>query len=295
MMNFFITWVILIEFIFCSLTFDTEFGECHLINYGLTFNDVDLQTMIENKTTKLNNDFNPNYIQKKFSLIIDNGNVKISNPQWNWSLGITYYKPEKIIIKDPSFAHISKNDFQKIMEHELNHLMINRIDTMQSIPRWFKEGFAMYYSNEISFSHKLKVAQNITNDNIFNLDNSIFMKNLQKADFQLAYAKSAIYILSIQELYGENTLKNIFNQINEGNNFSDSFYNATSHSLNEFNHIASQYIKNKYWWFRLINLPNKLFTFLPLLLVVGFILQSIKNKKIKERWKLEEELESLDE
>ena len=64
-------------------------------------------------------------------------------------------------MKDPSMSHITKNRFKVVLEHELNHIMVNRIDPNRTIPRWFKEGFAMFYSNEISLNHKLDVLNEI--------------------------------------------------------------------------------------------------------------------------------------
>ena len=115
--------------------------------------------------------------------------------------------------------------------------------------------------------------------------------NFNQSQFNLAYAQSAILVLAIQNLYGKQTLLNIYKNLKNNEKFSVAFYNATSQSLDEFNHLVYEYIKNRYWWFKLITLPNQLFTFFPLLLVIGFVLRSRHNKKIKKQWELEEELE----
>ena len=36
---------------------------------------------------------------------------------------------------------------------------MNRLKVVHTVPRWFKEGFAMYYADEISLRHKLNVAE----------------------------------------------------------------------------------------------------------------------------------------
>ena len=88
---------------------------------------------------------------------------------------------------------------------------------------------------------------------------------------------------------------NIFSDMQNGQTFDKAFYNNTSKTIGEFNDIAYPYIKNKFKWYKLITLPNQLFSLFPLLLIIGFILKSIKNKKIEEKWKLEEELEQIEE
>ena len=290
-MNYFIAIAFCFNLIHGSLSFNTDFGVCNLTNYGTTFSESDIQSIIQRKISKLNNEFNPTTSKKSFSFIVDNKQEKIYNSHWPWSLGITYHKPEKIVIKDPATAHISKMKFEMVVEHELNHLMVNRVNLQHTIPRWFKEGFAMYYSNEISFNHKLRVGQKIYNKELFNLDKLKRFQAKNQQDFNFLYAQSAIYILTIHNLYGDNTLKRIFNNLQAGMTFNESFYNVTLQSVDNFNHIAYNDIKNKYWWFQLISLPNQIFTFLPLLLVIGFIIQSIHNKKIRRQWAIEEELE----
>ena len=118
--------------------------------------------------------------------------------------------------------------------------------------------------------------------------------NTKYPKFDFAYAQSAIYVLAIQQLYGEQALYHIMQNINNGQSFKDAFYNSTLQTLEQFNELLYPHIKNKYWWFRLITLPNQIFSFLPLLLVIGFIMQSRKNKKIRKQWELEEELECLE-
>ena len=53
-------------------------------------------------------------------------------------------------------------------------------------------------------------------------------------------------------------------------------------------------IKDYIFWYKLIGLPNSLFSLMPLLLVIGFYIKSKRNKKIKEQWELEEILEDLE-
>jgi len=289
-MNYLIAIAFCFNFIYCSLTFETDFGPCSLTNYGTTFTESDIKSIIQKKISKLNNEFNPTSSKKSFPFIVDDGQEKIYSSHWPWALGITYHKPEKIIVKDPAIAHISKMKFEMIVEHELNHLMVNRVKLQHTIPRWFKEGFAMYYSNEISFNHKVKVGQKIYNKKLFNLNDLKQFDAKNQQDFNFLYAQSAIYILTLQELYGNNILKRIFYNLQQGMSFNESFLNATSKSVNNFNQIAYKHIQSKYWWFKLISLPNQIFTFLPLLLVIGFILQSVHNKKIRQQWEIEEKL-----
>ena len=287
-----ILYIVAFNVLFASEQFDTPWGKCNLINNQNILSDSIVQKIVLIKINNLNYQFKQPVVKKKFSIIIDDGNTKITHKHWNWSLGITYFYPEKIIIKDPSFAHISLNRFEQVLLHELNHVMMNRADVYKSIPRWFKEGFAMYFADEISLNHKLKISNYLYHEELFNLELLNTFSHFDKHKFNLAYAQSAIYVLSIQQLFGDQTLYHIYDGLYNGNTFEISFYEATAKNVNEFNDLAYTFIKNKYKWYELITLPNQLFAFLPLLLIIGFILRSIKNKKIEEKWKIEEEIEN---
>ena len=294
MKSYYLSIFIIFNILLSNIDVDTPWGKCTIINNGTSFTNTEIEKILLNKINKLNNIFNSLDDQKSFNIIIDNNQFKTNNPHWKWALGITYNSPERIIIKDPASAHISKNRFKTVLEHELNHIMVNRIKEFRTIPRWFKEGFAMFYSNEISLNHRLKIARNIHIEEYFNLNNLNKFTGFSKTRFELAYAQSAIYVLAINKLFGENSLKNIYNNMYHGMNFEQAFYSSTSKSLSEFNDILYPHLKKKYKWFKLITLPNQMFAFFPLLLIIGFIMRSIRNKKIEEKWILEEEIERIE-
>ena len=150
-----ILYLFVFNILFSSIQFNTPWGDCVVKNDQETISDSSIQKLILTKINDLNSQLKQPIIKNEFSIIIYNENEKINNKYWDWSLGITYSYPEKIIIKDPSFAHISLKRFEQVLLHELNHLMVNRIDVHKSIPRWFKEGFAMYFADEISLNHKI--------------------------------------------------------------------------------------------------------------------------------------------
>ena len=45
----------------------------------------------------------------------------------------------------------------QVLRHELNHIYLNRLNPSIKIPRWFGEGFSMYYANETFLSNTLLV------------------------------------------------------------------------------------------------------------------------------------------
>ena len=288
-----LTIYILISRALC-LTFETTWGQCTLNNSENSINNSELINAINNEIKSLDFLYGP-ISKKQFSITITNDKlIKINHNHWKWSLGITYSNPDRIIIKDPSLSKISKTRFLQVLKHELNHIMLNRFEFHYTIPRWFKEGFAMKLANEISLNHKISVAKYLHDDNLFHTERYNNFNNFNRNEFNFAYALSGIYILILEKLYGYDINKYIIHNLRDGGNFRMAFYKATGKSVDEFDTISYEYIKNKFFWYKLISLPKHLFSLMPLLLVIGFYMKSKKNQQIKEQWELEEQLEDLE-
>ena len=246
-----------------ELTIPTLWGNCTLINHSNSLSNEKLIDIIEIEIRKLNHKYH-SISKAPFTIIVtNNNNLNVSSSHWKWSLGITYKNPDKIIIKDLALAKISIQRFAKVMHHELNHVMINRTKYVNTIPRWFKEGLAMKTANEISIYHKLKIASNINNRDLFNLNNYNSFIGMNKNEFQFAYSISAGSILLLENLYGPNIIQTIVQSLINGYNFNQAFLNSTLISIDDFNDLFYQEIKNHFFWLKLINLPKNLFVIMP--------------------------------
>ena len=280
--------------ILLSTTFQTRWGDCTINNINTSISNQELINQINLNIISLDSIYG-NTPKKNFQIIVSSKNLShIKHNHWKWSLGITYANPDRIIIKDPGFAKISKRKFNQVLKHELSHIMMNRFNMVQSIPRWFKEGFAMNEANEISLNHKILVAKNIQNNNLFNINEYNNFNNFNRIEFNLAYAISAVSIVAIKKMYGDDIIHEIIYNIKKNHAFNISFLNSTGQSLDQFNNHFYNFIKREYFWFKLINLPKNIFALMPLLLVIGFYIKSKKNKQIKQQWEIEEQLEDLE-
>lgn len=280
--------------ILLSTTFQTRWGDCTINNINTSISNQELINQINLNIISLDSIYG-NTPKKNFQITVASKNLShIRHNHWKWSLGITYTNPDRVIIKDPGFAKISKKKFNQVLKHELSHIMMNRFNMVQSIPRWFKEGFAMNEANEISLNHKILVAKNIQNNNLFNINKYNNFNNFNRIEFNLAYAISAVSIVAIKKMYGDDIIHEIIYNIKKNHTFNISFLNSTGQSLDQFNNNFYNFIKREYFWFKLINLPKNIFALMPLLLVIGFYIKSKKNKQIKQQWEIEEQLEDLE-
>ena len=272
----------------------SDWGNFSIKNQSLKVQNEDIINVMNNHIVYMNSKFG-NIKKEPFTIIISNKDNHLSNNNtWNWSLGIT--RNNTIIIKDISKSHISKSKLMEVLKHELNHLYLNRLNASLEIPRWFEEGFAMYYANENSLSNKLIIANNIKNSDIFNMEilNKRFNSNSKK-QFNFAYAYSQILFEDIIQNYSEEVLTQIILDIRFGESFDKVFYNNILLTPNDYNKEMLLKITSKFWWLRFMKFPSLLLILAPLLSIIGFIIVKIKNQKVIKKWDIEEELDKENE
>jgi len=276
---------------FCSPLYNSNWGDYEIDNNSLNIKNKEIENIVNNQIEYINSLFPSVNNKRKFKIIITDYNPKqkLSNT-WEWSLG--YIRGHQIIIKDPANTHISKNRFVKVLRHEINHLYLNKLNN-KVIPRWFQEGFAMKYAKQNHISYKLNVANELSNKDLFNINHLDEKFNTTRTMFDFAYGYSLVLIEYLSIFYGEKTINKIINNLKDGNNFEDSFFNATSINLDEFNIKLVNYIDNKYRWLNLIKFPNFILVLAPFLLFIGFIFKKLNNQKLLKKWEIEEELLDL--
>ena len=278
--------------IFCNNQYITDWGTLLIDNQSLSIKNEEVIQVVDNHILYINSIFNsPN--KESFKIIIsDNPQLRYQSNIWNWSLGIT--RGNTVIMKDISISHISQNRFMQVLRHELNHIYLNRLNKEYNIPRWFEEGFSMYYANEFSLSNKLIIANNINNIDMFMIDNldAKFNSNSKK-QFDFAYAYSQMLLNFFIVNYSELILIQIIEDIKLGYTLEDAFYNNTLVTIDNYNTEVFNNIKSNFWWLRLMKFPSLLLILAPLLLIIAFIIVKIKNYNIIQRWKVEEKLEEL--
>ena len=280
--------------IFCNDNYHSNWGFYSIENNSLTIKNNDIITIINNHIDNMNYVLGP-IPKSSFQIIIKNDNIKYNNI-FNWSLGIT--QGNKIIIKDPAISHIKRDRFYEVLKHELNHIYLNRISNTNYIPRWFKEGFCMYYAKESNLKNKLVLGNNINNKDWFNLEtiDQKFNGNSKK-QFNFAYAYAQVAVQHLIDLYGKGSIPDIIYYLKQNYSFDKAFYLSTSETVNNYSKYIYKNIYKRYRWFNLIKFPNFLLVLAPLLLTIIFIMKKINNQKIIREWDLEEKLEegSLDE
>ena len=293
---------ILFIFIFGTLafsdTFSTALGECTLEIYGGRVEDIpEIVQLLKDESVILVEELGEVTL-RTYSIYItsnmDDFYEKSKGPVPEWGIAVAKLNPDRAILKSPGIANISFTRMKEVIIHELNHIYMFRIPNYYSMPSWFKEGMAMAGSNEFSLLHKIEISKAYWQNQTIPLQRLRNMSIHNKGKIKLAYGESAAAIEALQYYYGEDTPLNILDEMRMGMEFSEALEATINEEYIEFQIKFEIYLEENYNWVFLLRSAKYLYVIMPVILVLGFIYRTHRNKLKLKQWEIEEELENTE-
>ena len=293
---------ILFIFIFGTLafsdTFSTALGECTLEIYGGRVEDIpEIVQLLKDESVILVEELGEVTL-RTYSIYItsnmDDFYEKSKGPVPEWGIAVAKLNPDRAILKSPGIANISFTRMKEVIIHELNHIYMFRIPNYYSMPSWFKEGMAMAGSNEFSLLHKIEISKAYWQNKTIPLQRLRNMSIHNKGKIKLAYGESAAAIEALQYYYGEDTPLNILDEMRNGKEFGEALESSINEEYIEFQIKFEIYLEENYNWVFLLRSAKYLYVIMPVILVLGFIYRTHRNKLKLKQWKIEEELENTE-
>ena len=293
---------ILFIFIFGTLafsdTFSTALGECTLEIYGGRVEDIpEIVQLLKDESVILVEELGEVTL-RTYSIYItsnmDDFYEKSKGPVPEWGIAVAKLNPDRAILKSPGIANISFTRMKEVIIHELNHIYMFRIPNYYSMPSWFKEGMAMAGSNEFSLLHKIEISKAYWQNQTIPLQRLRNMSIHNKGKIKLAYGESAAAIEALQYYYGEDTPLNILDEMRNGKEFGEALESSINEEYIEFQIKFEIYLEENYNWVFLLRSAKYLYVIMPVILVLGFIYRTHRNKLKLKQWKIEEELENTE-
>jgi len=293
---------ILFTFIFGTLafsdTFSTALGECTLEIYGGRVEDIpEIVQLLKDESVILVEELGEVTL-RTYSIYItsnmDDFYEKSKGPVPEWGIAVAKLNPDRAILKSPGIANISFTRMKEVIIHELNHIYMFRIPNYYSMPSWFKEGMAMAGSNEFSLLHKIEISKAYWQNQTIPLQRLRNMSIHNKGKIKLAYGESAAAIEALQYYYGEDTPLNILDEMRNGKEFGEALESSINEEYIEFQIKFEIYLEENYNWVFLLRSAKYLYVIMPVILVLGFIYRTHRNKLKLKQWEIEEELENTE-
>ena len=274
-----------------SIEFETSMGPCEIDD---PLNNIALIEYVQNTTNNLIHEFGSINKRMPFYIkIINDRNLWLNQfPNLDWAVGVAI--KNQIFINNNKISNNKK--LLQTISHEICHVYQHRIKNSHAFPSWFKEGMAMYFSKEFSINKRNAITQSIWLNCLIELKELKNISKLDKNKINLGYQESLLAYESIIHEFGFESINSIIQAMNTKNiSFNLAFKETSNTSLTNFeNQFDFELINsnNKYIIFRY---PMNWFFLSAIGLIIIYIVVKFRNKKIIQKWEIEEESDILNE
>jgi len=207
-----------------------------------------------------------------------------------WGAGAARPADRLIIVKSPSFYDRTKSA-EKVITHELSHVLLAYLTDNRIIERWFDEGLAQYQSGEGGINSIVSIGRAVVTNNLIPLDNIDYVLQFQREKASLAYAESRAAVDFIVRTGGQKSIRNLLSEMSAGKNLNDAIYSEMKMNVQDFQNEFFADIKRRYKW--AILLDTRLI--ISLLFIVFFMAAYLNFLRKKREYKDDYEIEDSDE
>lgn len=271
------------------------------IRYKIDNEKLALQviTLLNDHLAPLENFYRTQIDQPVTIMIIDRNDelhrfVTGNLPEWT---GAVYLREKNtILLKNPSSWQNPEISFRRDLLHELSHAFFQAKFGSADIPLWYNEGLAEYLSGRsVNLQSGLVLSNAIWAKTIIPLDAIDSVLTFSRARAKLAYAQSLSSVLFLKTLLQENDLNwdQFHHEVIE-RGWDSAFESSLSMDQIDFEIAWYRHIEDKYRWLFILNLENLIWVALLLVLILGMYFIRYRNKKILQKWEIEESVYGLE-
>jgi hypothetical protein len=145
------------------------------------------------------------------------------------------------------------------------------------LPRWFREGFAIYQSGEWSFGRTRALAGGVISGRLFSLEALSEQFPTSVRDIELAYAQSIDFVSFLLGEYGPGPFRNMIGLLAQGWNFFLALEEAYDDGLFAIEEAWHRDLKMRFTWIPLLTGTATLW----FLAAVVFILAYLKKRRAR--------------
>ncbi|MDI6735869.1 MAG: peptidase MA family metallohydrolase [bacterium] len=177
---------------------------------------------------------------------------------------------------------------EKIIRHELTHIVLGAVFKKGYLPRWLNEGLAMYEAKEWEFANNIKVGETYLTKKLFPLSCITYTFPNDEAQAQLAYAQSFDVLLFMMNKYGKDKIIRLIKELASGTELDLAFKKSLGVNLSELEIAWQKSLKKRFNWVCVITNSYLIWIMFPVLCLVVYIIKRHQVIKKLKRWEEEE-------
>ena len=173
------------------------------------------------------------------------------------------------------------NRLRTTVLHEYIHHFIDSF--YESVPLWFHEGMAVFFSGDLGFDRELTFAKDFLLGNTQPLSEMVNNYPSSRVRWGAFYTKSA---LAMKYLYSRHTEEfyRFWDLAEETSNFERAFITAFNMTPKMFSHHFDEHIDKRFKTEILLSFTGILWSMFPLFLIIAWLRKKIIAHNIKKKW-----------
>jgi len=206
----------------------------------------------------------------------------------DWGIGCAMPGEKTIVLRPSSKGRV---DLEELVVHELSHVLLGQATGGARLPRWFDEGVAMWQSRQWRWGQDFRMNKAVFLRQIIPLsqiDNMLFFSSSRG---QLAYTESFLSVIYLLQRCGMDVLKKVAQQMASGKVFSQALFEACGCSESEFATEWESYVRHRFNLASMVFDSFNLWIIIVLLFVAVHLIKRYRNRKILQKWQIEENYE----
>jgi hypothetical protein len=180
---------------------------------------------------------------------------------------------------------------ERLLLHEVAHVLIHRAAGGQAVPRWFDEGLAMAASRETEIGDRARVALAVMSETSLPLARIDQTFTNRRANPTSAYALAQDFVRDLIRRFGPGIGADILAGLARGESFPIAFRVATGVGLDE---VEQSYWQRRSWWDRWVPLLSSsavLWAVITLLALAAFRRRAAIDAEVRAGWEEHGDLE----
>lgn len=173
---------------------------------------------------------------------------------------------------------------ERLLLHEVAHVLIHRAAGGQPVPRWFDEGLAMAASRETEIGDRARVALAVMSETSLPLARIDQAFVNRRANPTSAYALAQDFVRDLIRRFGPGVGAEILAGLARGESFPIAFRVATGASLDD---VEQSYWRRRSWWDRWVPLLSSsavLWVAITLLALAAFRRRAALDAEVRAEW-----------
>jgi len=203
-----------------------------------------------------------------------------------WAAGMAFPRRNLILLKLTSGSG-SATDVEKVFAHEFSHVALDYAVGFKPLPRWFREGFAIYQSGEWSFGRTRALAGGVVSGRLFSLEALSEQFPTSVHDIELAYAQSIDFVSFLLGEYGPEPFRKMIGLLAQDWSFFLALEEAYDDGLFAIEEAWHRDLKMRFTWIPLITGTATLWFLATLVFILAYLKK--RRRRLEAMEKLDDE------